>query len=72
MGIWLIIVYCFFSQLEINDKDYLKSIFNFSKFMTDRMIMELRQPLDISDWTMYSQATTINAFYLPTVNSIGM
>ncbi|XP_026818640.1 neprilysin-2-like [Rhopalosiphum maidis] len=60
----------YYKNLEINDKDYFESSLNVTKFFTDRMIMELRQPLNNSDWTKYSQSTIINAFYNPSENSI--
>uniref|UniRef100_A0A2S2NML0 Neprilysin-1 n=1 Tax=Schizaphis graminum TaxID=13262 RepID=A0A2S2NML0_SCHGA len=60
----------YYENLEINEEDYFISSLNLSKFLTNRMIMQLRQPLDKSDWTKYSQSTTINAFYTPAENSI--
>lgn len=61
----------YYKDLELETGSFLHSMFHIRKFLRDREIMKLRQPVNKNDWIEQRLRTTsVNAAYLIQENSI--
>lgn len=60
----------YYRDLELQPDSLIHSIGNIYKFFAIRSIRKLRQPVNKTNWETHSRATTVNAFYSLTENSI--
>jgi predicted metalloendopeptidase len=59
-----------FSELDIQEGDYLGNVLKLIKWYREFTNKRLRQPVDKKDWVDHSYVALVNAFYNPSVNSI--
>ncbi|KAL1513423.1 hypothetical protein ABEB36_002838 [Hypothenemus hampei] len=60
----------FYSDLELDENKYLKSILNLTLFGTKFSFKRLRQPVNKTDWITHGRPAVVNAFYSAIENSI--
>lgn len=60
-----------YQNLELRPDSYLRSMLRAQKFLTDRQISHLHQPVNKNDWIEHSlRLTNVDAFYSVIENSI--
>lgn len=63
----------FYKKYVIDKKSAIKTELNFNRVMIERSLQSLDEPVDPLDWTgIFGGASTTNAFYSPTSNSISL
>ncbi|XP_030765452.1 neprilysin-2 isoform X1 [Sitophilus oryzae] len=60
----------FYNDLELDERQYLRSILNLTLFGTKISFQRLRQPVNKTDWITHGRPAVVNAFYSAIENSI--
>lgn len=61
----------YYSKLNIEPNNLFANILRLNKFHSDKHLAQFRTPVDKNDWKIFSDMTSVNAFYAPHSNSFG-
>lgn len=61
----------YYKDLKVDTKSLLKTELNYNRYAMKLAVKLLNEPVNRYDWTgSFGRASTVNAFYSPTTNSI--